>query len=519
MKNKLLFALLLCLLFLVASCEREIIKPEIYIPDNASRKPLFDRDLLMSDNSFYIGYQNGNIRPEQISFSWARSIDEDFLCYKLYRDNELIKTIANSNHNSFTDEELISNNYYYYMVTTLLKTGMNSFDTLTVKTASVQSPEVSFTIPQSDRVRLLWRDRSDIPGTFIIEKEDQFLAEVPQLPYEDPTFYYDFYDSDVVNFNVYNYSLYKAGVYDTTAVANISVLVEYVMVPPILTNAHQIMGQRQVQLLWEENCTAEDQFKIYRRLESEPVNAFAVVGTIDLPNQTSYIDEYNLEYGETYVYAVTAVNNYGDVPDETDISNTLTVTLYDETMVQIGSGTNSNEAGDAAPINIWYRSIRTQSVYTAAEINAAGFEGPAMLNSIAYFVTNVPNHPLPDFKIKISHTTATDASEHQQVGLEEVYYNSSFLPVVSQWNVLEFETPFLWDGVSSILIDTSFNLVPSYNPTGRQYIFYTDNGMRYTRSDTDNQENAYTSIIVNYKPQVMLSFQNPDTIANLGGLK
>ena len=36
----------------------------------------------------------------------------------------------------------------------------------------------------------------------------------------------------------------------------------------------------------------------------------------------------------------------------------------------LGSGTNVNTVTTGSPINIWYRSLRYQTVYTAAELQA-----------------------------------------------------------------------------------------------------------------------------------------------------
>ena len=516
---KLLYLLLVCLLCLVVSCEGDIIKPTVYVPENAAFKPFINRELLMDDIGFYPGYHNGSIRSDQITFSWDDSTDEHFLCYKLYRDNNLLRTFTDREEVSFTDENLVQNTYYLYMITTLLNTGMNTFDTLTIKTASLMAPEMMYTIPESERVRLLWRDRSDIPGRFIIDKEGVFLAEIAELPYPDAGYYYDYYDTDVENLSAYNYTIYKAGEYDTTAVALMDAFVNYVMVPPILTQASQVLGNQEVQLTWTEMCSAEDQFKIYRRLQSEPDIAFTVVGTVNIPNQTTYVDTYNLEYNQTYVYGVTAVNNYGTTPDETALSNLMSVTLYEAVLAQIGSGTAVNGDTEAAPVNIWYRSIRSQSVYTVAEINAAGVEGPMLINLLAYYVTQIPGHPLPDFRIRMAQVWESDASDHNYAPLQQVYYAPSFMPVAGMWNILELDPPLLWNGVDNILVDTSFNLVPSYQPNGNQYIFPSNNGMRYVRSDTVDQTNETTLMTTDYKPQIIFGFITNDEYAGLGGQK
>ncbi|MBW6515599.1 MAG: S8 family serine peptidase [Candidatus Cloacimonetes bacterium] len=174
--------------------------------------------------------------------------------------------------------------------------------------------------------------------------------------------------------------------------------------------------------------------------------------------------------------------------------------------VTIGTGTSVNSTTTAAPINIWYRSLRGQMVYTAAEINAAGFEGPGDLIRVGFYVHQTPAHSLPDFIIRMKHTAADDVSSHDDGPFELVYSTPSYTPVAGGWDMLLLDVPFAWNGVDNILVDTAFNRVPNYSSSGQQRVFTHTNGFRYSWSDSADQTDATTNNTSSNKPQIRMLF-------------
>ena len=75
-------------------------------------------------------------------------------------------------------------------------------------------------------------------------------------------------------------------------------------------------------------------------------------------------------------------------------------------VIQIGSGTNINTITEPSPVNIYYRRQVSQFVYTAAEINAAGGNGPNTLSQLGFYITNQPIYAIPGYTIKIKQTLA-----------------------------------------------------------------------------------------------------------------
>ncbi len=105
----------------------------------------------------------------------------------------------------------------------------------------------------------------------------------------------------------------------------------------------------------------------------------------------------------------------------------------------LGSGTTAHSNTDAGPINQFYRSLHSQVVYTAAELNTAGVNGGAMTKLGFYIVSGVTN-PLPNYTIKIKHTTAADAAVYDGVGLTTFYNTASYNPPAGGFDILNLST-------------------------------------------------------------------------------
>ncbi|HRG59608.1 MAG TPA: GEVED domain-containing protein [Bacteroidia bacterium] len=122
---------------------------------------------------------------------------------------------------------------------------------------------------------------------------------------------------------------------------------------------------------------------------------------------------------------------------------------------QVGNGTISNAGVYPAPYGNLYWGARHQFLITAAELNAVG-AGNGNITALGFDVINASNGlPLTDFEIKIGTTAVNDLTTWES-GLTSVYINPSYVDVVGI-NTHTFTTPFYWDGVSNIVVETCFN--------------------------------------------------------------
>lgn len=172
--------------------------------------------------------------------------------------------------------------------------------------------------------------------------------------------------------------------------------------------------------------------------------------------------------GGTIVDAVFNVDGTSSV-DSMIIGNTVNFTTKVFPVPQIGNGTTT---GSGAP-NPYYTTFwgnKEQFLITAAELAAAGYVA-GNFTSLALDVKGVTTTlPLTNFTIGMKNTTVTALTNTFETGLSTVYTTAAYTVLPNQINTHNFTTPFTWDGVSNVLIETCFN---NTDWNGSQTITYT----------------------------------------------
>jgi subtilisin family serine protease/fibronectin type 3 domain-containing protein len=290
--------------------------------------------------------------------------------------------------------------------------------------------------------------------------------------------------TEEITFSVHDGMAYA---YDT-----VSVTITQIMYPP--TNLIAQAGNRVVNLSW----TAPDPagvsgYRIYR--DGQVLT--------DLSG-TTYSDA-SVSNGVTYQYYVTTL--YANPAGESAASNTAEATPMAIINVTLGDGTSATNTNEGCPINIFRRSLHGQSVYTAAELNAAGVYGPVEITALGFYVNSAPNQALPSFVVRMKHTTAANVADWQtSTDMVTVYSATSYMPTPGGYDMLILDTPFTWNGTDNIVIDTAFNRVGSRNSSGTVRYTETASGYRYTRSDYYDQTNRfYGGSVSVYRPNVQLT--------------
>lgn len=180
---------------------------------------------------------------------------------------------------------------------------------------------------------------------------------------------------------------------------------------------------------------------------------------------------------------------------ESDPTNTIVVTPTTMIFSEIILGTGTSETGttEGSPISVYYKSLHGQMVYTAAEIAATGVSGQKTITQIGFNITGLPDRAMPDFIIRMGHTSSSNVASWISTGLTQVWSSDSYQPTATGWNMYALSTPFQWNGVDNILVDTAFDLYSeNYSSTGQVQYTSVANGYRYTRSDNLNQSNVFT---------------------------
>ena len=143
-------------------------------------------------------------------------------------------------------------------------------------------------------------------------------------------------------------------------------------------------------------------------------------------------------------------------------STTLNAVYGGPGIVTVGAGASTSSSNDFSPFNGTYGGDKTQFIYTAAELQAAGL-GAGNITSLALDIT-VAGSPLSDFAISMG-TTALSAFATPvdiQGGVSQVYSPSTFTPLTGI-NTFTLTTPYNWDGTSNIIVSFCWSNVNSSN--------------------------------------------------------
>ncbi|MDD3534739.1 MAG: S8 family serine peptidase [Candidatus Cloacimonetes bacterium] len=246
------------------------------------------------------------------------------------------------------------------------------------------------------------------------------------------------------------------------------------LAPP--QNLSGVSADNEITLYWDAPNSQLISYQIYKD------DALLATTT-----NTVYTD-YDVVNYQSYSYYVKAVYPEG-VSSASNAIDITAGTFYD---VYLGTGDRATLSTIACPINIYKRSLHGQAIYTKDELNAQGITGPILLQSIGLDVASAPIYSLPNFVIRIKHTAAVNVANWQSAdGLQTVYGPITYNPQPGI-DMLRLSTPFLWNGVDNILIDTAFSLLSNGSTSGT--VFYTTipDSYRCFRDDLVNTINAFS---------------------------
>jgi hypothetical protein len=117
----------------------------------------------------------------------------------------------------------------------------------------------------------------------------------------------------------------------------------------------------------------------------------------------------------------------------------------------VGAGATTSSTYSNPFYSAW-SNIHTQHLITAAELTAMGIVA-GNITSVGLNVTNAGTLPMLDMSLKIGHANATAlAGFANNAQFQTVFTSASYMPVVGV-NTLTFTTPFLWDGISNIVLE------------------------------------------------------------------
>jgi Zn-dependent metalloprotease len=119
-------------------------------------------------------------------------------------------------------------------------------------------------------------------------------------------------------------------------------------------------------------------------------------------------------------------------------------------------GGNATTANTSTPFLTGNANGRGQYIYPASELLASGLRAGVPITEISFLVAQKNStQPITGYSVKMAHVT--------QNSFTSAFLNASFTTVYSGnyttnsgWSPITFTTPFVWDGVSNILIEVCF---------------------------------------------------------------
>ena len=221
-------------------------------------------------------------------------------------------------------------------------------------------------------------------------------------------------------------------------------------------------------------------------------------------------------YVSTYWYEVPTGGNFISA-DTFAVTPLLydTLTYYVESSggalgdFQIGTGTSiSGTTGYPNPYQTYYWGNREQLLIRAEELTTLGIgAGPIM--SIAFNTITVAPMNLTNLEIKLGHTGLNELTGWATTPLQSVYQDPSYVNVAG-WNTHSFSAPFMWDGMSNIIIETCFNNSGWQSGSQIEYTTTTYNSCVVYRADNSTVcTSSSTSYINGDRPNMIINAMGP----------
>lgn len=167
-----------------------------------------------------------------------------------------------------------------------------------------------------------------------------------------------------------------------------------------------------------------------------------------------------------------------------------TTSYYVEAMVGsnpsviLGDGASTSSGAQSPFYHLW-GGKKSQYLIRASELTAAGFTA-GNINSLSFEVASVGSVSFNDFNLSVGSTASTELTTTLLTGLQTVYTNAAYLPVVGE-NTINFVNPFMWDGTSNIVIEFCWSNNNSGSSANSAHVKYDNtsfNSTSYIQKDS-----------------------------------
>ena len=102
----------------------------------------------------------------------------------------------------------------------------------------------------------------------------------------------------------------------------------------------------------------------------------------------------------------------------------------------------------------WFRGVKHQMLIKASELQAAGMSA-GNITGLGFDVVVPSGGTISNFEIELKSTTQVSLSAWSNNNLQTCF-GPTTVNEITGWNQHDFHTPFYWDGISNIVVQTCF---------------------------------------------------------------
>ncbi|WP_291134822.1 T9SS type A sorting domain-containing protein [Flavobacterium sp. UBA7663] len=139
----------------------------------------------------------------------------------------------------------------------------------------------------------------------------------------------------------------------------------------------------------------------------------------------------------------------------------------------------------------------SQTIYTAAELTAAGLSA-GNITSMAYNIASLGDAATnANFTVRIGTTAGNNFANNTflaTTGYTTVYGPSTYTHTASGWQTITFATPYMWDGVSNIVVNVTHDGADNINNSQTYFTATADNKVLWVNSYTGATTTGTTSV-------------------------
>ena len=228
--------------------------------------------------------------------------------------------------------------------------------------------------------------------------------------------------------------------------------------------------------------------------------------TVSQPVTIRVYDDACINGSRNFVLSFT-VNNGGGNAVLGDANPTLSFTINDNdappvpvnTTGTANMGTATLITGNA-PLNAKLSSQRTQFLYKASELLAAGMPADRITGFALRIQAKNSVRAFTNFNIKLGLTTAgylLDGAASQGTGMTVVKSLASY-NTVAGWNTFTFDAPYIWDGVSNLVVEICYDNTTAASGDGMDVVYYYSDGGAANQASTFYQDGATCSTPISF---------------------